>query len=342
MKILHSPSDVGNQAWMISRAERELGYLSDNMIFKSSRFNYPADYNLNFKKGAYFRNFFKSFIFLFKAIKKYNIFHFYFGKSILPFYLDLPILKIFRKKIFFTFQGCDIRRRKYCLAHFKINACSECQDLRCRKKYWDLVAFLRLKLSLLFANKTFLLNPDLKFFSLSSEMLPYGSINLNQQQSTESGEKNIITILHAPTDRAVKGTKYVIEVVEKLKKENYPVELKLVENLEHSQMKKIIEDADIVIDQLLIGWYGVFAVESMSLKKPVVCYLAENLLCFVPWAKDIPIVNASSENLAEKLKWLIENPQERKRLGQRGREFVEKWHNPIKIAQKLTKEYRER
>ena len=41
-------------------------------------------------------------------------------------------------------------------------------------------------------------------------------------------------------------------------------------------------DADIVVDQLLAGWYGGFAVEAMALGKPVIAYLRESDLHHVP------------------------------------------------------------
>ncbi|MFH1656259.1 MAG: glycosyltransferase [Candidatus Nealsonbacteria bacterium] len=340
IKILHCPSDVGGQAWMISQTERKLGYISDNMIFKSSCFNYSSDYNLNFKQGDYLRNFLKAFVFLLKAIKRYDVFHFYFGKSILPFYLDLPILKIFRKKIFFTFQGCDIRQRKYSLNNFEINACKECKDFRCQKKYWSLISFFRLKIALIFANKTFVLNPDLKFYSPHSEIFPYLNIDLDDWRTIKQKiPKDAITILHAPSDRSMKGTKYVIKTIEQLKKQGYFVEFKLLENVKHKEMKDLIDRADIVIDQLLFGWYGALAVEAMALSKPVICYLNKNFFNFVPWSEDIPIVNANSEDLYNKIKFLIDNPEKRKEIEKKSRWFVEKWHNPIKKVQELVKIY---
>jgi len=339
IRILHCPSDVGGQAWMISRAERQLGYNSDHIIFSSSQIGYPADYNLFFKKKSFFRNFLKAVIFLSQAIKKYDVFHFYYARTILPFCLDLPVLKIFRKKIFFTFQGSDIRRRGYFLKRFKTDVYKDCKEIR-HKKFFDFFRLLRLKIAVFFANKTFVLNPDLKFISPSSEMMPYGNVDLDEWLPVESekGNKPLI-ILHAPTNRAIKGTKYLIEAISKLKKEGYLVNLKLLEGVRHGQMREFCRDADVVVDQLLIGWYGGFAVETMALGKPVVCYLNEDLFCFVPWAKDIPIVNANAINLYDKLKWLIKNPEERKKIGKMGREFVEKWHNPVMIAEKLINLY---
>jgi len=121
LKILHCPVDVGGQAWMISRAERQLGYQSDCIIFRGSWMNYPYDYNLSLNTKNPVKRIIDVLIFFFKAIKSYDIFHFYYARSVLPFSLDLPILKVFGKKIFFTFQGSDIRRRYYFSKRFGID-----------------------------------------------------------------------------------------------------------------------------------------------------------------------------------------------------------------------------
>lgn len=340
LKILHAPWNIGGQAWGISRGERKLGYQSDCVVFNSSWINYPCDYNLNLKKRNSFKSLFKILIFFLSALKKYDIFHFYFGDTFLPLYLDLPILRVLKKKIFFTFQGCDIRRGRYCITNFKTSACKECQVLVCRRRYRDTFKFLKTKIINFFAHKTFVLNPDLLFFSPSSEILPYVNIDLNEWKPVQISKKNkLITILHAPTNRTIKGTAYIIEVISKLKKEGFPIELKLIEGIPHSRVKSLYLEADIGIDQVLSGWYGVFSVEMMALGKPVICYLNKDLFRFVPWAKDIPIINATPRDLYAKLKWLIENPSVRLELGRKSREFVENYHDPIKVAKKLIQYY---
>ena len=47
--------------------------------------------------------------FLAKAIQDYDLFHFYFGKSLLPLNLDMPILKLFNKKTIMHYVGTNIR-----------------------------------------------------------------------------------------------------------------------------------------------------------------------------------------------------------------------------------------
>ncbi|KKQ78929.1 MAG: hypothetical protein UT02_C0052G0003 [Parcubacteria group bacterium GW2011_GWC2_38_7] len=340
ISIFHGPLGTGGEGWTVSRAERKLGYQSDHIVFNKREYSYPADKNLNFPRNAYISNFFKSLIFLFHALKKYEVFHFYYATSLLPFYLDLPLLKLFRKKIFFTFQGCDIRNKKCFPKTYTTNACSECQNKRCHR--WGWLKILRLKIPLLFANQTFAITPDLKLISPSSIIITQAKVNFTLWQPLPHTKSNqIINIIHAPTYRSIKGTKYIITAIHALIKEGYPIKLTTIENIPHNQMKKMCQEADIAIDQLLIGWYGGYAVEMMALEKPVICYLNPDLFRFVPWAKEIPIINATPKNIKEKIKLLLENPALRIKLGQAGRQFALKYHNPESLAKKFIEYYQQ-
>ena len=81
--------------------------------------------------------------------------------------------------------------------------------------------------------------------------------------------------MHAPSHRGVKGTERVVEAVEQLRGEGIPLELELVEGRPHAEARKAYERADILVDQLLVGWYGAVAVELMALGRPVVCFMDE-------------------------------------------------------------------
>ena len=80
-------------------------------------------------------------------------------------------------------------------------------------------------------------------------------------------------VVHAPSDRVRKGTAHVIAACAQL-----PVELEIVEGLQHEQARERYRRADIVVDQLNAGWHGVFALEAMALGKPVVSYLKPDVV----------------------------------------------------------------
>ena len=81
------------------------------------------------------------------------------------------------------------------------------------------------------------------------------------------------------------------------------------------------------------------AVEAMALGKPVVGYIMPTLRKELP--SDLPIVDATRENLSEVLAPLVAHGHRRARLGRLGRAFVQRHHNAVTIAGELVEHYKE-
>jgi hypothetical protein len=80
----------------------------------------------------------------------------------------------------------------------------------------------------------------------------------------------------------------------------------------------------------------------MALGKPVMCYVRESDLGFIPpeMRRDLPVINATPANIYEVLKeWITARREELPAAGARGRAFVERWHDPLKIAARLKNDY---
>jgi len=349
MKVLHCPTDTGGNPWYLSRAERKLGIQSDMAVFKTTWLKYPADISLHFERLPLPFREVKRFLFFKRVIEKYDVFHFNFGRSILdyPFsgflnYLDFPLLKKMGKKIVVTFQGCDARLKYFCIRNFKISACAECDVWYCNK-ILDKFKERRIQKVLRYADHVFVLNPDLLHVIPDAEFLPYcidihRFIEMPKRCSKETYDERI-RILHAPTSRSKKGTKYVLQAYEKLKSKKYPVELILVEKMPYEKAIKMYINADVVIDQLLVGWYGAFAVETMALGKPVVCYLRQEDLEFLPFKDRIPIINANPYTICDVMEDIINDRDQLNKIGKRCLKYVIDVHDPIKIAKRTIKIY---
>lgn len=137
-------------------------------------------------------------------------------------------------------------------------------------------------------------------------MVSHFSINLDIFKSIETRKRdsNSFRILHAPNHRQIKGTQFVVEAVDNLKAEGHDVELVLVEQLTNLEILELILSVDLVIDQLIVGWYAMFAIEAMLAGKPVVCFLRDDLLNLYR-AKGLispnepPLINVAPLNLKE-------------------------------------------
>jgi len=127
-----------------------------------------------------------------------------------------------------------------------------------------------------------------------------------------------------------------------LKKEGHAIRFILVENMSNDKAKDIYKKADILIDQLLAGWYGGLAVELMALGKPVIAYIRKEDLKFIPtqMKDELPVINATPQTIYAILKkYITINKNDLVLIGKKSRQFVERWHDPIKIAQQLKKDY---
>ena len=76
--------------------------------------------------------------------------------------------------------------------------------------------------------------------------------------------------------------------------------------------------------------------------KPVICYIRDGDLRFIPPAmcEDLPIINTTPTTIYAALKeWLTVKRHKLTELGYRSRAYVERWHDPVKIAARLKSEY---
>lgn len=145
-------------------------------------------------------------------------------------------------------------------------------------------------------------------------------------------------ILHAPNHLAQKGTAALMKACEDLKQEGLDLELVVLRKVPNTEVRQAIQNADLVADQFVIGWYAMFAIEAMAMKKPVLCYLRNDLIDLYRRANliaedEIPILNTSLPQIASSIKWAYQNRNALKRLGEKGREFVGKHHSVQRMSQ---------
>lgn len=301
--ILHV-GDTAGVPQELSKAQRKLGLKNDVLSFYPHPFNYEVDFFHPIKLPYPFDNG-EKFFNLFNILNNYDILHFHYA-SIFPNGKDFPIWKMLRKKVIMHHHGSDLR------------------FIGERPRY------------LKYSDKILVSTPDLLEWSPNAVWIP-NPINLEKLSyvgvNTGSDEVNIV---HAPSKRKKKGTDHVIDAVKKLQNEGYKVNLSLIENIPHNKAIEYYKKADIVVDQLLIGWYGSLTIECMALGKPVCVYIRDDLESYLPWN---PFINTSPETIVENLRVLIENESLRKELGENARKYVEEIHDSKKIAQKVIFQY---
>ncbi|MDA8109536.1 MAG: hypothetical protein M0015_13025 [Betaproteobacteria bacterium] len=143
-----------------------------------------------------------------------------------------------------------------------------------------------------------------------------------------NGRDGPVSVVHTPNHRMIKGTEYIVAAVERLKREGYQIDLRLLEGLKNAELKRILGESDILVE-LLISGYGLSGLEGMALGKPVISNFQTEtaVLRHYSYLNECPIVQANPDNIYEKLKELVESPSRRRELGEASRRYALKFHS---------------
>ena len=343
--------------------ERALGIHSISAVLRPSQFQYESDWVLFEPGDNFLRCGLKLGELIRTAAKEYDIIHYNFGRPmiysgrrqnwpsspaafiwlarmccVLFEFADVALLKRLGKGIVVTYQGSDARQGDYCLENHDITFAAEVYapetDAHKRRQ---IAKFSR------YADRVYALNPDLlSVLPPEAQFLPYASVDPRQWTPLYPAPRARPLVMHAPSKRAVKGTRFLLEAVERLQQESVACDLELIENLPHAEARQRYEKADLVVDQLLAGWYGGFAVEAMALGKPVITYLREGDLHVVPqdMRAELPVIDATPATIYDVLKeWLTIRRHHLPDRGRAGRAYVEHWHDARAIAARLIADY---
>lgn len=269
-----------------------------------------------------------------------DVFIFIFADSMLPFYLDYPIIKLLGKKIISIFCGSDVR---YWFAYQQemeqlkvieavspfLNAIKNRQGnhyygdrfqeklfrVRTAEKYSDLIL----------AQPSFaqLFTRSYKQFNLPIELSGYG-FNIPNRE--------VPVILHSPSNRNLKGTTQILETIEQLTNEGLKFDFRFIENVSNTELRELLLDSDIVIDQLISAIIGKMALEGMATGNVV---LGRYMPGYVHIPGECPMVNVDKFTLAENLREVIRNRDLRYQLAMAGRPYLEAYHSHIDVARKV-------
>ncbi len=353
MNVLHLPSNVGRNPWHLSRGERALGLKSDVLSIDQDWLGYPADIQLNTEGMHWPKKLYTLSSAFLKCRSNYDVFHFNFGRSLLHFparglpHLDLSFYPK-SARLFVTYQGCDIRQKFPTQKRTQIAAChqADCYGGQCNSGRLDELRRLGLKKMSPHVEHIWAVNPDLLYFlpTTKSSFIPYAvTPPIDPPSFAGSGEhlalqSGRLRILHAPTNRAAKGSFFILKALNELK-QKYPdqVETLLVERMSHDQALKAYQSADLVIDQILIGWYGALAVECLFMGIPVICRIAKEDLHFIPeqMAKDVQktFISAEPDSIYDVLEYFIQHPDQLQPYRQLSLNFAMRWHHPKRVAE---------
>ena len=366
IKVLHCPHHIGGQAANIAQYERAIDLQSTAVTFEDGMFGYHADETLWSANASRITQERARWQLFFRALMKFDVIHYNFGCSILNWgalddrhrwmaaglgglyaqfnsAIELPLLKLAGKVVAVTYQGDDARQGDYSRRNYDVSIANEVDDSYYSEKS-DEGKRRRIARFSQYADLMYSVNPDLlNVLPTWASYLPYAHIDLASWMPIDLGNGlEIPHVVHAPSHKKAKGTTHLLAAVERLKSEGILFRFSLVEGMSNDKARCVYETADLLVDQLLAGFYGGLAVELMALGKPVICYIRESDMHYLPPAmsQEMPLIQADPQSIYEVLRqWLTTRKGDLRARGLAGRGYVERWHDPMKIAGRLKNDY---
>lgn len=325
LRILHAPLNIAGGPEALSKGLNAIGCESRLLVFTRQPFRDGSDINLHLRQGGGPVNLAlnlprQAWAFA-RAVPDYDVFQFHFGVTLVPKKVNLPLLGRLGKGRVFHFWGSDIR------------------DAPAAK--WD-YALRHADAAIIGSYATVHRAPRAPGWP-QYDVVPAG-IDLQTWQPAYPEPDRTIRIVHAPSRRRSKGTEAVLAAVETLQAEGAPIELDLVENTPNDQARLRYAAADLVIDQLNVGWYGLFSIESMALGKPVIVRLDRDAVAETEEAfgHEVPLINADADTLVDIIRGLVREPERLTAIGRASRAYVEGVHSHVAVAERMLEVYRRR
>ena len=153
------------------------------------------------------------------------------------------------------------------------------------------------------------------------------------QAETAPLERERPVVVHAPSSGPVKGSDLIDPVLSRLDAEGL-IAYRRVRGVPFAQMPQVYGEADIVVDQIRLGDYGVATLEAMAAGRVVVAHVSDHARTVIRDATgaEVPVVQARADTLEEVVRGIIADPAGSRATAAAGRDFVTAFHDGRRTA----------
>jgi len=137
-----------------------------------------------------------------------------------------------------------------------------------------------------------------------------------------------LVVAHAPSQKWLKGTELIEPMLRRLSHEGV-IRYRQIVGVPHASMPDFYADADIVLDQFVLGSYGVAACEAMASGRLVMGHVDRYTRAQVRerTGLDLPVLEATIESLETELRRAVAEPEAFEAIRAAGPAFVEAVHD---------------
>ncbi|WP_342712128.1 glycosyltransferase [Bradyrhizobium sp. B124] len=336
---------------LLARCDRMLGFRSSSLVFNTYYVTRSFDINLILFEGflrllrsrrglGLFRR-----LVLAWALLRYDFFNYFYDRGLMlsdgryginPEELDLLFQS--GKRLYTYAYGADVRAREATLALGHPNLCEECPSpgkfcVCTTEMHASSINRLKGRATAQIAMG------DMVAYVPGCRDMHYWPIDASKLVARSPAYKagDMLKVAHAPNHGHFKGTRLLIEAIDRLVKEGEKIELVSVQGVPNKKVIELFGASHVVADQFVAGFHGYTALEAMAMAKPVLCFLRDDRMMIDP--ATCPIINTRPDEIYDVLKRCLKGGYDLNDIGKAGRRYVEAHYSLQAVAARLGRLY---
>ena len=334
LRVLFAPRNIAAQPLEWATALRAAGHHAQVWSFGETAFGLPVDRVWDADRlladPAY------RWQVLTEAVDSFDVLHFQYGRSLLnaheptlPELWDLPLLRSLGKRVFMHWHGSDVRLRSLHMER-------EGPDSYLAAAVVDEDAInARVSVCRRFCQRMFVSTPGLLDYVPDGVHIPL-ALDTAAWATQRGPEPAVPVVAHIPSRRATKGSHHVDAALRPLHEEGL-IEYRPLSGLTREQVRSEFGRADLVVDSMTIGDHGLVAVEAMAAGAVALAHVHERNRAR---SGATPVVEVVPATLAEVVRSLAGDREERARLRKAGVAWAAEHHDRKVVADRLLDHYR--
>jgi hypothetical protein len=269
-----------------------------------------------------------------QALRRYNTFIFLYDTAFLR-QRELPLLRLFRKRIVYVFCGSDDRPTYLdggimaASRGVSIDACIA--SVRAKKR---MLRRVERHATVILTNPSHGLLHERPFVSFPTVGIP----RVPEAETADADPPGPPMIVHAPSHPEAKGTGVIRATIDRLRERGYDFEYEELQAVPNQIVRERLRRCAFVVDQV---WGDTpmagLAADAALYGKPAIVsgYAWDELRRLLPDYAFAPSERCSPEGLEDAIVRLLTDEEHRRELGARARAFVAERWNPAAVAQRF-------
>jgi len=323
LRILLGTIEIAGQLIDLAAGFRALGHRTTTVVSERNRLFPELDYDVYLGDATPDT--------VSALLRDHDVFVFQYGGTLLPGNVDLAALRAAGKVVIAICNGDDVRHASAYAQEFGVPP-----DVLGEPYLSDPLARPLATLRLLERYATLVVSvPNQSGLALRPYQHYAYALNTSLYRA-HVPDRDVPVIVHAPSNRLVKGTAHILEALETLRQRGVAFELRLLERMPNAAVRDALTDADVSLDQIWMG-YGKYAAESLAsgCATATVCYPH-----LEPVSHVRPVAHIGADGLVDQLAALLRDRDRRRHLAHAGPSFVAEHHDRVRVCAALLEDAR--